>query len=211
MAMLDAGDGRLGQLQTGDLVLFAERRPLLGLLARLGWTVWTHVGMVLRESPDAEPRLWEAAPHRPALREVSLAERVAHFRGQVSARHLDHELNPLHHARLDALRRELAATERKRGLLDLMSAGDDGWLGASTRTLGLLAAAELVAEAYQRLGLLEGAARGGRAAGEFRPRHFAAAAGLQLKQGYALGPELVLQAPAGADEPSRLAPQPAGA
>ena len=52
---------------------------------------------------------------------------------------------------------------------------------------------ELVAEAYQRIGLLDDIVRGGKAPGDFRPWHFCARHGLELKNGYALGPELVLR------------------
>jgi hypothetical protein len=203
-----ATDGRWTELQTGDLVLFADRRPMLGWL-RLPGGRWNHLGLVLREPKDAEPLLWESVPHRSTVREVALSERVRHARGRVSARRLNRELGPVQRGRLQVLRRELAAEQRERHLLDLMAAGEDGWLGASTRHLGAPTAGELVARIFARLGLLESEARGGPPTRDFTPRHFAEQAGLQLKQGYALGPELALDAPDEAAAAVPLAPLPA--
>ena len=48
----------------------------------------------------------------------------------------------------------------------------------------------------------------GAAASRFRPRHFAGSHGLELRNGYALGPEIVLQEPAGQPGWSDFRPQP---
>jgi hypothetical protein len=68
---------------------------------------------------------------------------------------------------------------------------------------------ELVAEAYQRTGLLDDVARGGKAPGAYRPWHFCAKYGLELKSGYALGPELVLRDADRAVDWRGISPQPA--
>jgi hypothetical protein len=111
--------------------------------------------------------------------------------------------------RLEALRGELASRLARRGLLDLMSAAEDGWLGAGPEALGDPTDGELVAAAYQRLGLLDDAAHGGAPARSFRPWQFAERYGLELKGGYALGPEIVLSDPGRAAGWSGISPQPA--
>jgi hypothetical protein len=204
-----ATTGRWTELQTGDLVLFGDARPILSWFRLAGGPRWHHVGLVLREPEDAEPLLWEAVPHRSTVRQVGLGGRTAHALGRVSARRLNRELGPVQRGRLQALRCEMAAQERERDLLDLMAAGEDGWLGASARNLGAPTAGELVARVFARLGLLESEARGGPPTRDFMPRHFAEQAGLQLKQGYALGPELALDAPDEAAAAVPLAPLPA--
>jgi hypothetical protein len=172
-----------------------------------------HVGLVLRGPEDTEPLLWEAAcegPRRGTL-VVRLAVRVAEFRGRMSVRCLDRPLAVAQHRRLEALREEMAARARPRGLLDLMGAADDGWLGTRRDNLGDPTDAELVAEVYQRLGLLPDLAHGGMLPSEYRPRHFAENHGLELKNGYALGPELLLR---DRDHPAGwggISPQPARA
>jgi hypothetical protein len=204
----------LSVLKTGDLVLFTGQGPARGLFKWLRRPAWTHVGLVLREPEDSEPLLWEAAregPRRGTL-VARLAVRMAEFRGRMSVRCLNRPLASAQCQRLEALRQELAARPRARGLLDLMGAADDGWLGARRDNLGDPTDAELVAEAYQRLGLLLDVAHGGVLPSEYRPRQFAEGHGLELKSGYALGPELPLREP---DHDvgwgRRVSAQPAGA
>jgi hypothetical protein len=202
----------LNLLKTGDLVLFAGQ----GLAPRLlGWfrrSLWTHVGLVLRETDAAEPLLWESGsrgPRRGAVM-MGLAARIAGFHGRISVRCLNRALAAAQHERLEGLRREVASRGPKDGLLDLMGAADDGWLGATPENLGAPMDGELVAMAYQRLGLLDDIAHGGVAASGYRPWQFAERYGLELKRGYALGPELVLSDPTRLERrepPARLSPQ----
>ena len=194
-------------LKSGDLVLFAGSR---GWLGRLPWRRggdWTHVGLVLRRADDPEPLLWEA---RDGLRHGAalgpLAARLARFPGRVAARCLSRPLGRAQYERLEALRQDLAR-QRTHGLLDLIAAAEEGWLGARPEHLGEPTDAELVATVYQELGLLAAAGSGGRPANRFRPRDFAGA--IRLDGGYALGAEIVLHEPADARGWSDLRPQPA--
>lgn len=203
----------LNVLKTGDLVLFTGQGLARGLFKWFGRTAWMHVGLVLRGPEDTEPLLWEAACEGPRRGTfvVRLAVRMAEFRGRMSARCLDRPLAVAQYRGLEALRQEMAERARPRGLLDLMGAADDGWLGTRRDNLGDPTDAELVAEVYQRLGLLPDLAHGGMLPSEYRPRHFAENHGLELKHGYALGPELLLR---DRDHPagwSGISPQPARA
>ncbi len=212
MMSADAG-ALLSELKTGDLVLFAGQGLTSGLFKWLGRNACTHVGLVLRDPEDAEPRLWEAVregPRRGTL-VVRLAVRMAGFRGRMSARCLNRPLASAQCRNLDSLQQELAERARAPGLLDLMGAADDGWLGGRRDKLGDPTDAELVAEAYQRLGLLDDVAHGGLLPSAYRPRQFAEGRGLELKNGYALGPELLLRDAEHADSWSRVSRQPAGA
>ena len=208
MNRVDASSA-IGLLKSGDLVLFAGPGSWL---ARLPWrraAAWTHVGLVLRRADDPEPLLWEA---RDGLHQgtalVPLASRIARFSGRIAARCLSRPLERGQCERLEALRRELARPP-EHNLLDLIAAAEDGWLGAGSKHLGEPTDAELVATVYQGLGLLDDAETGGQPPRRFRPRHFAGSHGLALKNGYALGPEIVLQEPAGAPGWQDLRPQPA--
>jgi hypothetical protein len=194
-------------LKTGDLVLFAGPGSWLSRL----WprrATWTHVGVVLRRDGDPEPLLWETQDglHRGATL-APLASRIARFSGRIGVRCLSRPLDPEQCGRLEALRQDLGRP-RDRGLVDLIAAADDGWLGSRREHLGEPTDAELVATVYQGLGLLPDVEAGGQAPGRFRPRHFAGSHGLELKSGYALGPEIVLQEPAERLGWSDLHPQP---
>jgi hypothetical protein len=200
-----------GALKTGDLVLFAEEGRSRGLLGWLRRHSWAHIGLVLREPDDPEPLLWEARDHGPRRSPVvvRLAPRIAGAHGRVSVRRLNQPLAATQRARLDALRREGTGRAPQRGLLDLMAAADDGWLGAKAENLGEPTGAELVAKAYQRLGLLDDVAHGGAHPSGYRPGRFGERAGLELKHGYVLGPEVVLHDPESTNDWSAARPQPA--
>jgi hypothetical protein len=201
----------LNRLKTGDLVLFTGHGLASGLRKWFSRSPWTHVGLVLRAPDTAEPLLWEAGcagPRRGAL-VVRLAARMTAFPGRIGVRCLNRALAAAQCNRLEALRREVAGRSAKRGLLDLMAAADDGWLGARPEILGDPTDGELVAEAYQRLGLLDDLAHGGRPVSFYRPWQFAERYGLELKHGYALGPEMVLSDPGRAVGWSSASPQPA--
>jgi hypothetical protein len=204
-------DAALSDLKTGDLVLFADEGRSHGLLGWLRRHSWSHIGVVLREPEDPEPLLWEARGQGPRRRlvVVRLAPRVASAPGRVSVRCLNQPLSASQCKRLDALRRERTGAAPSRGLLDLMAAGDDGWVGGKTEHLGEPTDAELVANVYQRLGLLDDVAHGGPHPTRYRPGRFAERAHLELKHGYALGPEVVLHDPAGAEDWRGARPQPA--
>jgi hypothetical protein len=212
MMSADAG-ALLSEIKTGDLVLFAGQGLTSGLLQWLGRSAWTHVALVLRGPEEAEPRLWEAVragPRRGTL-VVRLAVRMAEFRGRMSARCLNRPLAGAQCRSLDRLQQDMAERARAPGLLDLMGAADDGWLGGRRDKLGDPTDAELVAEAYQRLGLLDDVAHGGLLPSVYRPRQFAERHGIKLKNGYALGPELLLRDAEHAVGWGRVSRQPAGA
>jgi len=194
-------------LKTGDVVLFgAPAAWLVRLWPRR--SAWTHVGLVLRRAEDREPLLWEARDglHRGTAL-LPLVSRIARFAGRVGVRCLNQPLGRQHCAQVEALRQELSRPPRH-GLMDLIAAADGGWLGAEPERLGDPTDAELVAAVYQGLGLLDDAEKGGAAPSRFRPRHFAASHGLELRNGYALGPEIVLQEPADQPRWGDFRPQP---
>jgi hypothetical protein len=198
-------------LKTGDLVLFAEEGRSHGLLRWWHRRSWAHIGLVLREPDDPEPLLWEARDHgmRRSPVVVRLAPRFDSCPGRVSVRCLNRSLTVAQRARLQDLRREWSAGARSCGLLDLIAAADGGWIGGAVGTLGEPTGAELVASVYQRLGLLDDVAHGGPHPSAYRPQRFGERAGLALKHGYALGPEVVVHDAIGAEDWRGARPQPA--
>jgi hypothetical protein len=204
-------DASLSALKTGDIVLFIRPGLARGLARWFNRSPWAHVGLVLRRPDAAEPLLWEAlcgGPRRGTIA-APLARRMAQARGLISVRCLNRPLAPVQCQRLEALQREVVERARPRGLFDLIGAADDGWVGTRRDHLGDPTDGELVAEAYQRIGLLDDVARGGKAPGDYRPWHFCASHGLELKGGYALGPELMLRGAERAVGWTDMSPQPA--
>jgi hypothetical protein len=195
LVMAEASQSLLGVLKTGDIVLVARPALLRWLPGRLGRPRWQHVALVVRDAEHAEPMIWEAAPAGaagPAVRLRRLAKRLDQHPGRIGVRRLNRALEPALSARLAAWRAGLAAQHNEHSLLDLMAAGEDGWLGGEQASLDAPLAAELVAQAYQRLGLLDGSERKGRPAAEFAVRDFGEGHDLRLQRGFALGPEIVV-------------------
>lgn len=192
--MAEAIDSVISSLKTGDLVLFRRARLCRWLPEWLGGRHVTHVALVVRDPGHIEPMLWETAPAGAAsagVRLRRLAKRLQTHAGRISVRRLTRALSPAQLEKLAVWRRELAGRQIRHSLLDLMGAGEDGWVGAEQENLDTLLAGELVAEAYQRIGLLDGVRSGGRAAREHTPRWFEADE-LGLRLGYGLGPEIPL-------------------
>jgi hypothetical protein len=198
----------MSPLKTGDLVLFAGAGSWLGRVRWLHRAAWSHIGMVLRRAADQEPLLWQAGHGTDRGMDLaSLAARIGRFPGRIGARCLNRPLEPGHCERLEALRRDLCRPPEL-GLVDLIAAASDGWLGSTPAQLGAPTDAELVAAVYQGLGLLDDVEAGGRPSGRYRARHFAAGYGLELRHGYVLGPEIVLHEPDAGPGWSDLRPQP---
>ena len=176
MVSIDA-DASLSGLKTGDLVLFTGQGLARGLARWFNRSPWTHVGLVLRgpdrcRAPAVGGAVRRAAPghDRGARSPCAWPDRAAG-----SARAVSTGRSPP--PRASASRhcgRRWPSAPAPRGLFDLIGAADDGWVGARRDNLGEPMDGELVAEAYQRIGLLDDIARGGKAPGAYRPWHFCA-------------------------------------
>ena len=209
--MAEATDSLLGALKTGDIVLVAPPALLRWLPGRLGRRSWRHVALVVRDVGHEEPMVWEAAPAGaagPGLRLRRLTKRLQRHAGRIGVRRLNRALEPEQCAALTAWRAQLAARQSERSLLDLIGAGEDGWLGGEQAALSTPLPPELVARAYQELGLLDGPERKGRPAQEYVARDFCEGESLHLNRGYALGPEILLVGAPGSDPWQKLTAQP---
>lgn len=193
--MAQALDSVLNSLKTGDLVLFRRARLARWLPEWLGGRHVRHVALVVRDPDHGEPMIWETAPAGAAtvgVRLRRLAKRLETHPGRISVRRLNRPLTPAQLDRFAAWRRELEGRQIRHSLIDLMGAGEDGWVGAEEENLDTPLPGELVAEAYQRLGLLDGGRSGGMPARHYTPRWFEAEE-LRLRLDYALGAEIPLE------------------
>jgi hypothetical protein len=191
------------QLQTGDIVLFSGKGGMSEGIKWVTFCEWSHVGMVLRMPPDADPLadavlLWEST-NRDDLRDavdgvvrrgvqlVLLSERVESYPGDIAIRQLSVHREPAMLEALSALRMKLRSRPFEQRKLELLRAVLDGPFDRlqSPEDLSSLFCSELIAEAYQAMGLLPDELQG-RPSGEYTPRDFAGE--LALLRGAALGP-----------------------
>ena len=177
-------------LDTGDIVLFSGKG---GISAGIKWFTtsrWSHVGMVLKLPDHDLIMLWESTTlsdlsNSVGVQLVPLSARLNTYGGEVAIRQLSIFLDGDERARLNALRRELTGRPYEANKLELVRAAYDGAFGANTEDLSSLFCSELVAEAYQNLGLLGE----DKPSNEYTPADFSAGGGLTLLRG-SLGPEI---------------------
>ena len=191
-------------LKTGDLVLFSGRSAMSGAIKLLSGGKWSHVGMVVRPpDPGGGVFLWESTvlcdvPDAETQRSVKgvqlvpLAERVRRYNGEINWRALTREVTPEMLSGLGRCRARLAGAPYETSELEMLLAAYDWVAGASrSEALESVYCAELVAEAYQAMGLLP-EYPDGLPSNEYTPFDFSADASLRLLLGYELGPEVEL-------------------
>lgn len=187
------------QLKTGDIILMAGESVFSWAIRRFTGSKWSHVGMVVR-SPDIDAvLLWEstttghpedyATPDgREPKRGVQLpplSKRVRDYDGKVALRRLDRALTKAEVQRLTAFRHEVKDRDYDFDALQLLrSAMDEGLFWRNREDLQSFFCSELIAEGYQRMGLLPET----KPSNEYTPDDFARDAGDVLPlQGVTLG------------------------
>ncbi|HEY8121648.1 MAG TPA: hypothetical protein VII78_10050 [Myxococcota bacterium] len=185
-------------LKSGDLVLFSGSSFFSSVIK---WAVggrWSHVGVVVRVPafPD-RVALWEATTladladietgrAAAGVQLVFLSDRLTSYAGEFKLRALDRPITPEMDARFAARRAELSGRPYEVDELELFHAAFDGWFAQRKRErLHSLFCSELVAEAYQALGLLPEPPLGP-PSNEYTPRDFARRL-RRLLRGYTLG------------------------
>lgn len=179
-------------LKTGDIVLCSGKGTVSTIIKAFSRSRWSHVGMVLRLPAEFDFVLcWEsttlgklkdvyANEPKKGVQLVPLSERVRTYDGEIAIRQLSGiDLTNSHIAELNALRREMRGKPYEQDRLELFKSVYDGPGGANEEDLSSLFCSELVAEAYQRLGLLPSA----KPSNEYVPADFSEDRGLTLKKG----------------------------
>ncbi len=190
-----------GYLKTGDIVLFSGKG---GISAGIKWGTlsrWSHVGMILSLEEYDFVTIWESTTisninnletnlPKKGVQLVPLSSRVNKYKGDIAIR----QLNGVHFSAnnikdLMALRREVSSRPYEESTMELIRAAYDGPLGHNNEEdLSSLFCSELVAEAYQRLGLLNDK----KPSNEYTPADFSEKKGLKLLNG-SLGQEIVIK------------------
>ena len=185
-------------LKTGDIVLFSGTSFTSSVIK---WGIggkWSHVGIVVR-TPAFPDRvlLWESTTLadladvetnrvQSGVQLVWLSARLATYHGSFKLRALDTAITPEMDTALAQRRSQLSGRPYEQKKLELLESALDGWFGKSKHEhLHSLFCSELVAEAYQAMGLLPESPPG-LPSNEYTPRDFARR-GAKLLGGYALG------------------------
>ena len=185
-----------GDLRTGDIILFSGKGGISHAIKLTTNSKWSHVGMVLRLPESQAAFLWESTTLtnlkdaidgrvKRGVQLVLLSDRVRTYDGEASIRHL-HGYTVDNHSYLNLMqfRQEVRGRAYEQDKLELIRAAYDGPFGHNQEDLSSLFCSELVAEAYQRLGLLQQPPQG-LPSNEYTPRDFAR--DINLQQGASLG------------------------
>lgn len=187
------------KLKTGDIVLFSGKG---GISAGIKWATlsrWSHVGMIVVLPEYDFVTVWESTtlsslvdldtkvPHK-GVQLVPLSSRIEGYDGEVAVRPLEGiSFGESDLKNLMQLRREVSGREYEQDQIELIKAAYDGPLGRNSEDLTSLFCSELLAEAYQRLGLLSEE----KPSNEYTPADFSEKKQLELLNG-SLGKEVFL-------------------
>ena len=112
---------------------------------------------------------------------VSLSDKFRDYNGEFAIRRLNNPLTPHMVHSLIEFRREVKGRKYEESELELFRSTYDGWLGSNEEDLSSIFCSELIAESYQRMGLLTES----KPSNEYDPNDFSKMATLEL--GYHLG------------------------
>jgi hypothetical protein len=191
-------------LKTGDIVFFSGKGAIPSIIKLFSGGKWSHVGMVLRlEEFDDIVLIWESTASikvsdletytaTKGVQLVALCQRVRTYNGEINVRQLNKPVTPEMLCKLAACRKALCSKPYEKSEMELLKAVYDRIGGASSgEDLSSLFCSELIAEAYQVMGLLPEYPEG-LPSNEYTPMDFSSHRKLELKQGYALGPEIAI-------------------
>jgi hypothetical protein len=200
--LLPAFEELRGTLDCGDVLLFAGESRFSRGIKLLTRSHWSHSALVARAHPDGPPLLWEAtldtdladvATHEiaPGVHLYDLEHWIGHYGGETAIRPLRVERTDAMRAALFAFYQEARGRPYERNRLELFRAVYDGPLGRNRKEDDTsFFCSELVAEAYQRMGLLPEKPP----ANEYTPHDFSSErrTPLPLMLGATMGPEVLV-------------------
>jgi hypothetical protein len=189
-------------LDTGDILLFAGESRFSHGIKRLTRSHWSHTALVARPRAGGALLLWEAtldteladvATHQvaPGVNLYDLEQWIGHYGGETAIRPLQVTRTEEMRAALIRFYEQARGRPYERNRLELLRAVYDGPLGTNRRAdSDCFFCSELVAEAYQRMGLLPPHPP----ANEYTPRDFSSErpTPLPLQLGASLGPEVLV-------------------
>jgi len=191
-------------LKTGDVVLFSGKSGFSRSIKWFTVSRWTHIGMVLRLPEFSEPLCWESLriPEIPdvvdgtmksGVQLLSLPERVRTSNAEIGIRQLNKPITSTMHSAVLDFRETVRDRPYETSMLELVRAAWDGPFGKNSENLSSLFCSELVAEAYQAMGLLPCDTTGGTPSNEYTPKYFSDEGSLTLLGNWSLGPTSIIK------------------
>ena len=194
---------------SGDIVLFSGQSPFSYLIRTMTNSPWSHCGMVVCDARGKQGvQIWDVSKkiYGGAVGLYNLQERLDAYRGGIAYRPLfqngkNRGLLPDDIAHFETIQTALAERPYERSHLELFKAAFDPKVFSYDLALNdpdssSLFCAELIAETYQRLGILPHTLP----ANEYVPSDFAQDHQLPLQRGYELGAEITLKYQDGASD-----------
>lgn len=190
-----------GELNTGDVVLFSGKGAFSDIIKYGTLSKWSHCGMVLKIPEYDFLTVWESTTlsniedltskmPRKGVQLVPLSDRVQKYSGDISIRKLQGGTlagNSL--MKLMDLRKELRGKRYEQNKMELFKAAYDGPFGHNSEDLSSIFCSELVAEAYQRLGLVSNA----KPSNEYTPADFSEKRLKELSGDFYLSEEILIK------------------
>ncbi|MDH5654417.1 MAG: hypothetical protein OEZ34_00795, partial [Spirochaetia bacterium] len=162
---------------------------------------WSHVGMILKLKQYDFLTIWESTTltnikdletgdYIRGVQLVPLSQRVSRYSGNIAVRQLNGaEITESHIEKLMKLRENLKGKKYESDQIELLKSAYDGPGGLNKEDLSSLFCSELVAEAYQALGLLDE----NMPSNEFTPADFSEQGSIKLNRNAELGKEILLK------------------
>ena len=198
-------DRERSRIRTADIVLFSGKGGISHGIKLITGSKWSHVGMALRLPEWDALLLWESTTlsgladvidgrAKRGVQLVVMRDRLRAYDGEVSVRHLlgtNVDQKPELKRKLMRFRRSVRNRPYEKSKLELIKAAYEGPFGHNEEDLSSLFCSELVAEAYQQMGLLPGPPDGP-PSNEYTPRDFSEKGSLGLPPRISLGREILL-------------------
>ena len=193
------------KLKTGDIVLFSGKGGVSEWIKWFTGSKWSHVGMVLVLKDYDSVLLWESTTlttlkdidtgrYVRGVQLVGLRERFETYQGNtIAIRQLNKDLSEGKKKKLGQFRSQVSGRPYEKNKLELLASATDMFSDGGKEDLSSLFCSELVAEAYQQMGLLSDA-RTAKPSNEFIPEDFSKEADktLKLLEGFKLGSEQII-------------------
>jgi len=189
------------ELKTGDLVLFSGKGAFSDIIKYGTLSKWSHIGMILKIPEYDFITVWESTTlsniidldsqmPRKGVQLVPLSDRIQKYSGDISIRKLQGCDLPDNSVRkLMELRTELKGKRYERSKIELFKAAYDGPFGHNSEDLSSIFCSELVAEAYQSLGLVSSS----KPSNEYTPADFSEKRMKGLKGDFYLSEEILVK------------------
>lgn len=194
------------QLKTGDILLFSGKGGISEGIKFFTVSKWSHVGMVYRfdDPRDVNGSIfcWESTTLcdlkdadtgklTKGVQRVELSERLERCFAngyEISVRQLSKALTDDMIRSLNEFRHDVSGRPYEKDKIELLKSAYDGIFGENKEDLSSLFCSELLAEAYQRMGLITKHI----SSNEFTPKDFSSEKKLTLEFGYALENEIAI-------------------